>query len=136
MSQWNRMSEEEIDDFLGRGGTGVVAFATEADEPPVAIPVSYGYNADIEAFYFQLSVPRDNRKDELVPRQVSFVVHDETDDGWRSVVATGRLEEISDSPYESTAVQGCGRSRSRSSRSSTAPGPRSRSGTSSSSPRR
>lgn len=106
MSQWNRMSEEEIDDFLGRGGTGVVAFATEADEPPVAIPVSYGYNADIEAFYFQLSVPRDNRKDELVPRQVSFVVHDETDDGWRSVVATGRLEEISDSPYESTAIQG------------------------------
>lgn len=57
MSQWNRMSEEEIDEFLGRGGTGVVAFATEADEPPVAIPVSYGYNADIEAFYFQLSVP-------------------------------------------------------------------------------
>lgn len=106
MSQWNRMSEEEIDEFLGRGGTGVVAFATEADEPPVAIPVSYGYNADIEAFYFQLSVPRDNRKDELVPRQVSFVVHDETDDGWRSVVATGRLEEISDSPYESTAIQG------------------------------
>ncbi|MFC4990409.1 pyridoxamine 5'-phosphate oxidase family protein [Saliphagus infecundisoli] len=106
MSNWNRMNKEEISEFLGRGGTGVISFATESDEPPVTIPVSYGYNADIEALYFQLSIPQESRKAELVPRQVSFVVHDETDGGWQSVVATGQLEEISDSPYESTAIQG------------------------------
>lgn len=106
MSNWNRLSPEEIDEFLGRGGTGVIAFATEPEEPPVSIPVSYGYNADLEAFYFQLSFPRESRKEDLIPRHVSFVVHEETDDGWRSVVATGRLEEISESPYESAAIQG------------------------------
>ncbi|MBZ6496902.1 pyridoxamine 5'-phosphate oxidase family protein [Natrinema longum] len=104
--RWIQMSEEEMNDFLGRGGTGVISFATEPDEPPVSIPVSYGYSAEVERFYYRLSFPRDSRKDELVDRQVSFVTHGETDNGWRSVVATGQLSDVSDAQYESAEIQG------------------------------
>jgi len=51
-------------------------------------------------------VPDNSRKPDLVENPVSFVVHRETDAGWRSIVATGRLEEVTDAPYESTALQG------------------------------
>ncbi|WP_306061629.1 pyridoxamine 5'-phosphate oxidase family protein [Natronococcus wangiae] len=104
--RWLQMSEREIHEFLGQGGTGVISFATGADTPPVSIPVSYGYNEDVEAFYFRLSIPPDSRKEELVERKVSFVTYDETDDGWQSVVATGQLEEVRDAPYASSTVQG------------------------------
>ncbi|WP_132061300.1 pyridoxamine 5'-phosphate oxidase family protein [Halorussus amylolyticus] len=36
---------------------------------------------------------------------VAFVTHEETNDGWRSVVATGQLTEVSDMPYDATVVQ-------------------------------
>ncbi|QCW05096.1 pyridoxamine 5'-phosphate oxidase family protein [Natrinema pallidum] len=104
--RWLRMSEDEINEFLGRGGTGVISFATEPDEPPVSIPVSYGYSAEVERFYYRLSFPQDSRKEALVDGHVSFVTHRETDDGWRSVVATGQLSSVSDAPYESAEIQG------------------------------
>lgn len=100
------MSDDELDEFLGRGGTGVLSFATSDDGPPVSLPVSYGYDANASQFYFRLSVHEGSRKRDLFDRPVSLVVHEETDDGWRSVVADGRLEEVTDAPYDSTAVQG------------------------------
>ncbi len=113
--RWLRMSADERNEFLGRGGTGVISFATEPDEPPVSIPVSYGYSAEVERFYYRLSFPQDSRKDDLVDRHVSFVTHRETDDGWRSVVVTGQLSAVSDAPYESAEIQGMCRSKSPSS---------------------
>ena len=104
--RWVQLTDEERDEFLKTGGTGVLSFATEADEPPVSIPVSYGYFADADSIYFRLSVPDDSRKKSLVDNPVSFVVHRETEAGWRSVVATGRLESVADAPYESAALQG------------------------------
>jgi len=104
--RWVQLTDEERDEFLKTGGTGVLSFATEADEPPVSIPVSYGYFADADSIYFRLSVPDDSRKKTLVGNPVSFVVHRETEAGWRSVVATGRLESVADAPYESAALQG------------------------------
>ena len=83
-----------------------MSFSTEPDEPPVSIPVSYGYNADEKRFYYRLSFPQDSRKAGLVDQPVSFVTYGQTDDGWRSVVTTGRLSEISDAPYESAEIQG------------------------------
>jgi len=62
-----------------------------ADESPTSLPVSYGYYADSGDFYFRLSFPPGSSKADLVERPVSFVVHGETDAGWRSVVATGTL---------------------------------------------
>ncbi|SFS87553.1 pyridoxamine 5'-phosphate oxidase family protein [Halostagnicola kamekurae] len=104
--RWVQMTEEEVDEFLGRGGTGVVSFSTDPDEPPVSIPISYGYSADVNRFYYRLSFPRDSRKDELVEKPIAFVAHEKTDDGWQSVVATGRLSDIADAPYDSAEIQG------------------------------
>lgn len=104
--RWLQMSEEEMNEFLGRGGTGVMSFSTDPNEPPVSIPVSYGYNADMKRFYYRLSFPQDSRKGNLVDQPVSFVTHGQTDNGWRSVVVTGRLSEIDDSPHESAEIQG------------------------------
>ncbi|ELZ00699.1 hypothetical protein C482_08758 [Natrialba chahannaoensis JCM 10990] len=104
--RWLQLTDDERDEFLGRGGTGVLSFATDSDEPPVSIPVSYGYSEEESVLYFQLSFAPGSRKHDLVDRRVSFVVHDETAAGWRSVVATGQLAELSNEPYESAVVQG------------------------------
>lgn len=106
--RWVQLGGEDLDSFLDRGGTGVLSFGSTAEEPPFSIPVSYGYYADEGHFYFRLSFPEGHSggKTAVLDRPVSFVVYAETDDGWHSVVATGSLEEISDAPYESAAVQG------------------------------
>ncbi|WP_331233315.1 pyridoxamine 5'-phosphate oxidase family protein [Natronorarus salvus] len=103
--RWVQMSDEEIAAFLGNGGTGVLSFATETDRAPLSIPVSYGYDAASSHFYYTLSLLPGSEKEAHLDGPVSFVVHRHTDDGWRSVVASGTLESISDSPYDATAVQ-------------------------------
>ncbi|WP_435344822.1 pyridoxamine 5'-phosphate oxidase family protein [Haloarchaeobius sp. HRN-SO-5] len=103
--RWIQLSEDERNAFLENGGTGVVSFSTDSDDPPYSLPVSYGYFADRNHFHFRFALPPDSTKDHLLDRPVSFVVHGETDEGWRSVVATGTLEELSDLPYESSALQ-------------------------------
>ncbi|WP_276256198.1 pyridoxamine 5'-phosphate oxidase family protein [Halomontanus rarus] len=104
--RWIQLSEEERDEFLGTGGTGVLSFATGADEPSSSFPVSYGYFADDRDFYFRLSFPPGSTKADVIDNQVSFVTYEKRDDGWRSVVATGQREEIDGLPYESNVVQG------------------------------
>lgn len=104
--RWVQLPEDERNEFLGTGGVGVLSFGTEPDEPPASLPVSYGYDAAEGQFYFRLSVPPGSSKAELVDEPVSFVAFDDRDDGWRSVVATGTLEELSELPAESAAVQG------------------------------
>ncbi|MFP8956915.1 pyridoxamine 5'-phosphate oxidase family protein [Natrialbaceae archaeon A-CW3] len=105
--RWVQLTRDEVDAFLGRGGTGVISFGTTVDEPPFSIPVSYGYYADEGHFYFRLSFPADHAggKVTVIDRPVSFTVYEETEDGWQSVVAQGMLEEVSDAPYDSMAVQ-------------------------------
>ena len=104
--RWVQLTDDERDRFLGDGGTGVLSFSTSVDEPPVSLPVSYGYFADAVSIYFRLSMPDGSRKQRLVDNPVSFVVHRETEAGWRSVIATGRLTEVTDAPYDSAALQG------------------------------
>lgn len=104
--RWVQLTDDERDRFLGDGGTGVLSFSTSVDEPPVSLPVSYGYFADAVSIYFRLSMPDGSRKQRLVDNPVSFVVHRETKAGWRSVIATGRLTEVTDAPYDSAALQG------------------------------
>ncbi|WP_435359329.1 pyridoxamine 5'-phosphate oxidase family protein [Haloarchaeobius sp. DFWS5] len=93
-----RLSDEARDEFLGRGGTGVLSFASDVDQPPYTIPVSYGYDAEETTFYFRLAMGEDHGKTEFVDRDrpVSLVVSDRTDDGWRSVVASGTLNEVTE----------------------------------------
>lgn len=104
--RWVQLSESERDEFLGTGGTGVLSFATDDGEPPASMPVSYGYFAEHGDFYFRLSFPPGSDKDERIDDQISFVVHEQGDDGWQSVVATGTLDPVDDLPYDSEIVQG------------------------------
>lgn len=103
--RWGQMSDDELHEFLGEGGTGTLSFSTAADDPPFSLPVSYGYDADSGGFYFRLSFPADSGKRDVVDHPVSFVAHARSDAGWRSVVATGELEAVSEMPYDSAAVQ-------------------------------
>uniref|UniRef100_UPI00366C443D pyridoxamine 5'-phosphate oxidase family protein n=1 Tax=Cryptosporangium minutisporangium TaxID=113569 RepID=UPI00366C443D len=99
------LPEAERNEFLGNGGTGVLAFGTGPDESPTAFPVSYGYAAEAERFYFRLSFSSGTSKEDVIDNPVTLTVYDETDEGWRSVVASGPLEPLSDLPEESIEVQ-------------------------------
>lgn len=100
--QPNEMSVDDRDEFLGTGGTGVLSLSAPADEPPHAVPVSYGYDATDGAFYFRLAVRPDSEKGDLADRPVTFVTYGESGDGWRSVVASGRLAATTE---ESIAIE-------------------------------
>lgn len=104
------LDREARGEFLGTGGTGVLSFATAADEPPHSIPVSYGYDPTDETFYFRLSVGPDREKADLLDRGVAFVVYERTDDHWQSVVATGHLEHVEDDAAGTEALAGLDRS--------------------------
>lgn len=89
------MTPDEVDGFLGRGGTGVLSFDTPGDRPPYSLPVSYGYDAEAGAFHFRLSFGPESGKPDLDDEPaISLVVYRETEDGWRSAVATGSLEPV------------------------------------------
>ena len=103
--RWITLTDDEIDTFLGRGGTGMLSFTTELDQPPVLRPVSYGYNADAGTLFFRLSVPPGAEKTPVLDNPVAFATFDRADDRWHSVVATGALEVLDELPYEASAVQ-------------------------------
>jgi hypothetical protein len=100
------MTDDERDAFLGRSGTGVLSLATDADEPPHAVPVSYGYDPVEETFYFRLAAGSDSDKGALEDRPATFVTYRATDDGWRSVVAGGRLERTTDDSVSTETLDG------------------------------
>lgn len=103
--RWVRLPERELNAFLGDGGTGVISFAAGSTDPPYSVPVSYGYDVDSGDFHFRLALPPNSTKADLLDRPVSFVTYGQRDEGWRSVVATGELDDLSEQPYDSTAVQ-------------------------------
>ncbi|MGM0590213.1 MAG: pyridoxamine 5'-phosphate oxidase family protein [Halobacteriota archaeon] len=102
-----QMSDDETDEFLQAGGTGVISFPSDAGEPPYSLPVSYGYDTASGNFYFRLAFGPDTQKQSVIGEgPVSFVTYDHTDDGWRSVVATGELEEVTEATIDSEAFEG------------------------------
>jgi len=99
------MSDEERDEFLGRGGTGVLSLSTD-DGAPHAVPVSYGYDAAEATFYFRLAVGADGSKGELSDRPVTFVYYAQEDGDWHSVVAEGHLEDVEREGIETETLEG------------------------------
>jgi hypothetical protein len=102
------MSDDERSEFLGCGGTGIISFDTLDEDPPYSRPVSYGYDTETRNFYFRFAVgPDDAGKADIVDeeRMISFVTYDQTDSGWRSVIATGRLEEITKSALDPSVAE-------------------------------
>ena len=88
------MDGEEITEFLGTSGTGVLSLSTSSAEPPHSVPVSYGYDVEDGAFYFRIAAGPESEKGDLAGRSVAFVTHDTVDDRWQSVVARGNLSDI------------------------------------------
>ena len=101
------MSEDELHEFLEHGGTGIVSFGAGTDEAPYQLPVSYGYDVPSEDFYFRFGFETETEKGAFIEegRSVSFVTYDHTDSGWRSVVATGELEEVTEAEIGSEAAE-------------------------------
>ncbi|GGK71729.1 pyridoxamine 5'-phosphate oxidase family protein [Haloarcula sebkhae] len=99
------LTDEERDAFLDNGGTGVLSLAA-GDAPPHSVPVSYGYDTPNTTFYFRLAVGTEKSKGELSDRAATFVTHRETDTGWQSVVASGRLEDVEREGIETETLEG------------------------------
>ncbi|GAA0255163.1 pyridoxamine 5'-phosphate oxidase family protein [Halobacterium noricense] len=99
------MSDGELHEFLGKGGTGIISFATESNNPPFTIPVSYGYDTDSATFYYRLAFPPESGKEDVVDNPVAFVTYNQVDERYQSVVATGHLEKVTNMPYDSAAIQ-------------------------------
>lgn len=95
LARETEMTAEEVEAFLSAHETGVLSLA-DGDEP-YAVPVSYGYDADTESFYFRLVSTAGSEKRRFLvdePR-VRFVVYEDQDgETYRSVVAGGTLSEI------------------------------------------
>lgn len=99
------MDDVEIREFLGTGGTGVISFARENE--PYAIPLSYGFDPAGPAFYVRLGYAPDSEKRAFAEgaSRVSFVVSRETEEGWKSVVARGRLEQVTETALDSAVAK-------------------------------
>ena len=100
-----QLSDDERDELLGNGGTGVISFSTATDEYPYALPVSYGYDQAEGTFYFRLT-EGEKTKEELHRRLTSFVTYREIDDTWQSVVAVGQLQETTEDEIATRTLQG------------------------------
>lgn len=89
------MRDSDIDEFLSRHETGVLAL-TNSDAHPYAIPISYGYNADDRRFYMRLVSTPESEKREFLDSspEARLVVYSESDPVYQSVIATGTLESV------------------------------------------
>lgn len=100
------MDPDDRDAFLGTGGTGVISFGRPGDDPPHALPVSYGYDRSETTFYFRLAVEPESDKGDAAGRQVTFVVYGQEDAQWRSVIAKGTLEPTTDAAVATESLEG------------------------------
>ncbi|ELY44250.1 pyridoxamine 5'-phosphate oxidase family protein [Natronorubrum sulfidifaciens] len=94
IDQETDMTDAAIDEFLGHHETGVLSLA-RTDEP-YAIPISYGYNDEDREFYIRLvSTPESEKRAFLDASPAArIVVYDEQESSYRSIIATGALENI------------------------------------------
>lgn len=102
LDQQTELSSEEIDAFLGRYETGVLSLARDSE--PYAIPISYGYDGEDRQFFVRLvSTPESEKQQFLASSpETRLVVYENEEDVYRSVIATGQLEEV---PREELTVE-------------------------------
>jgi len=94
VEQQTVMTGAETDALLGRHETGVLSLARE--DEPYAVPISYGYDAESRQFCMRLVSTPESRKRRFLtdsPR-ARFVVYEECETTYRSVIADGRLERL------------------------------------------
>jgi hypothetical protein len=99
-SDAERMTDEEIREFLRREGAGVLGFSTA--EAPYLLPMSFGYDGQSALYFVFLLFGAGSRKAELADEthRASFLVYrTESKHAWRSVQAVGRLEAVADGEW-------------------------------------
>lgn len=99
------MDGTDIIDFLEANGTGVLSLAKGDDS--YAVPVSYAYDQDDRRVYFRLGYGPGSQKQKYLEAtdHATFVVYDRTETGWKSVVASGHLQELSESDIEASLLE-------------------------------
>lgn len=100
------IDEDERDERLGTGGTGVLSFCESGGDSPYSVPVSYGYDAAEPAFYFRLAVDPESAKTSITDHHSTFVVYGQTDGKWWSVVAKGQLESTTEESIATETLEG------------------------------
>lgn len=95
------MDAIEIAEFLDRRRTGTLALA--ADDDAYAIPVSYDFDQESQRIHLRLGYGPESQKRSFVDETdlASFVVYDDTDEGWKSVVVRGALEPLAETSLDS-----------------------------------
>lgn len=103
------MDALDIADFLEQQATGVLAIASGGHV--YAIPVSFAYHDEGPDLYFRFGYGRESQKRTFVEGadEATFVVYDRTDEGWKSVLAEGRLEPVSESRLDTSLVEAVNR---------------------------
>lgn len=105
LAEETEMTAAQVDDFLAEQESAVLSLARE--ERPYSIPVSYGYDSETRTFYLRLvSTPESEKHNFLSSNPAArLVVYDSngTETQYRSVVASGELEQID--PDELTVEQ-------------------------------
>lgn len=94
-----------ISEFLEAQGTGVLAIA--ATGRVYAVPVSFAYHEEGPAVYFRFGYGPDSQKRHFVEEadEASFVGYERTAEGWKSVLAEGELEPVSESRLDTTLAE-------------------------------
>lgn len=99
------MDALEIADFLSARKTGVLALGKE--NRGYGLPVSFTYDEAGPDLYFRFAFGSTSRKREFVDacEDASFVVYENTEDGWQSVIARGPLVEEAGTNVDSAIVE-------------------------------
>ncbi len=99
------MSQDEMTAFLQERGHGVLAFGDE--DGGYATPMSFGFDADNRQCIFQFVFGSNSTKRTYVEREATatLVVHERPAiDDWRSVVAEGDVEPLSNTSVQRAAA--------------------------------
>jgi nitroimidazol reductase NimA-like FMN-containing flavoprotein (pyridoxamine 5'-phosphate oxidase superfamily) len=99
------MDALQINDFLSDRETGVLSLGRENDS--YAIPVSFAYDPQSQNIYLRLGYgPRSTKRQfvEAVNR-ASFVTYAVDNERWKSVLARGQLETVSESTLDSSVAE-------------------------------
>jgi hypothetical protein len=88
------LDDAAIDAFLDSQTAGTLSLARENDT--YAVPVAFSFDPETRDLYFRLGYAPGSRKREYIEttERATFVVAADTEEGWRSVVARGRLEHV------------------------------------------
>jgi len=85
----------EINALLDEQSAGTLSLANDDDS--YAVPVSFSFDEESRNIYFRLGYGPDSRKRQFIDstETATFVVADETAEGWKSVIARGEVEHLS-----------------------------------------